>query len=182
MKNKFLIAIFVLTISLFTFSCTEDPIPEIPSNYLKYNGKYYELTTGYLTDIYMKKFSSGYYVILTGPTIQYDTDIRCLTGCDASVLITLLLPYNSTTIPTTNFAFYKSKAQGSFYYYLGIDPYCVYNDHVDMSFDDQKNDTITITKSGFGYEIFYKGIDQYSIPFEIKYNGPINYKIIYLEY
>jgi len=51
-----------------------------------------------------------------------------------------------------------------------------------MSFDDQKNDTITITKSGFVHEILYKGIDQYSIPFEIKYNGSINYKIIYLEY
>jgi len=42
MKNKFLKAIIVLTISLLTFSCTEDPIAEIPSNYLKYNGKYYD--------------------------------------------------------------------------------------------------------------------------------------------
>lgn len=180
MKKIYLKAILVLIISILTLSCKEDPIPEIPSNYLKYNGKYYELTNGYLTDFLVEKYNNTYHVILTGPTIKYDPELKKLYGCDIGVLMTIVLPYNSTTITTTNFVHYSSNIKGGYYFYLGFDPYCIFSDDAYMSFVDQKNDTLTINKSGFGYEILYSGYDQYSIPFELKYNGAIIFKKIFL--
>lgn len=178
MKNLLFKAFLLICLGLITFSCTDDPddtdlTPTIPTSYLKYDGKYYELSKGFLS--LSESFFSTYNVELTGPNVSYNTWMEELMGVDQGIKIHLRLAENSISLPVGTFLHSGETVEFNEYSYIRFDTNYSFISSSEMPYIDNKNDTIFVTKTGPTYNIRYKGFDQESNPFEIKYVGTLDY-------
>ncbi len=177
MKKIYLKAMLLLALSCFTVACTDDPddidnTPTIPTSYLKYDGQYFELTKGFLS--VSDSYFSTYNLELTGPKITYNSFMEELMGVDQGVLINLRLPENSISLPAGNLPYTGENVDFNEFSFIRFDTNYSFTSFENMPYLDQKNDTIFVSKTGSTYNIVYKGFDQESNPFEIKYKGTID--------
>jgi hypothetical protein len=177
MKNFLLKAFLLMALGLFTFSCTDEPddtdlTPTIPTSYLKYDGKYFELSKGYLS--ISDSYFNSYKVELTGPNASYNTWMEDLMGVDQGIVFDILLAENSISLPVGSFHHCGATVEVNEYSYIRFDTNYSYTSYENMPYIDYKNDTIFVSKTGSTYNIRYKGFDQESNPFEIKYIGTLD--------
>ena len=183
MKKLYFKAFLLFALSIFTLSCTTDPIepddpdqpenPNTPASYFKYDGKYFELTKGFL-----KIFSSSsnlYSLYLTGPNINYDTDMGALSGTDQTVLINFILSENAISLPVADFPYCTGAVEENKYTSMRFDTNYTFTASGVLTGIENRRDTVHVTKTGNNYNILYKGYDGLLKSFEIKYNGTINF-------
>lgn len=177
MKKIYLKALLLLALSCFAVACTDDPddinnTPTIPTSYLKYNNQYFELSKGFLycSDSYFNSYS----IELTGPNVSYNSWMEELMGVDQGVKISLTLPENSISVPAGNYTKTGETVENYEYSYIRFDTNYSYTSWDDMPYLDLKDDTIYVSKTGNTYNIIYKGFDQESNPFEVKFKGTID--------
>ncbi len=177
MKKIYLKAFLLLALSCFTVACTDDPddinnTPTVPTSYLKYDGKYFELTKGFFYN--SDSYFNSYDVELTGPNVSYNSWMEELMGVDQGVHISLTLSENSISLPAFNFPTSGEIIEENEYSYIRFDTNFSFTSSNYMPYIDLKNDTIRVSKTGNIYNILYKGFDQEDNPFEIKYKGTLD--------
>ena len=150
--NKTLLSVLLLACSSFLFSCKKDDNTKTDNNYICINENYCDLTSGYVSSDYDE---GGYYdseIILTGPSISWNSKEEEFRGSDVWIYF-YVYSKSSTIAPGTYVVNGSGTIPGTTYYeYEGlneIEAEFGYNGNPDESDEiDFISGKVTVSKDG----------------------------------